>query len=67
VSRKHNCKHPNRGLSKYKDRLRRRGLGKAPRMESLVDLKGRQKRIEPIPETEMVHAGWSMNGDERDS
>ena len=63
MSRKYNCKHPDRGISKYIDRLRRRGLSKTPRMESLVDLKKRQK-IEPIPESEIVRAGWDIGGED---
>ncbi len=63
MSRKYNCKHPDRGISRYIERLRRRGLSKAPRMEPLLDLKKRQK-IEPIPESEIVQAGWDLGGED---
>lgn len=62
MSKKHNTKHPNRGLSNYPERLRKRGLHKAPMMASLAELKKRQKA--PVQSGE--HAGWDfaevMNG-----
>jgi hypothetical protein len=57
MSRKHNCKHPNRGISNYPERLRRRGLGKSPVMEPLEVLKRRQRTTAPIPE---AYAGWNI-------
>lgn len=64
MSRKHNTKHPNRGLSNYQDRLARRGLHKTPAMEPLSVLKRRQKDIAPIPADRVIHAGWNLRGEE---
>jgi hypothetical protein len=44
VTAKHNAKHPDRGLSHYPDRLRARGLGKAPQMAPVDGLRNRQER-----------------------
>lgn len=44
MSTKHNCPHPERGRSHYRDRLARRGLSKSPVMGSLEHLQGRQER-----------------------
>lgn len=47
MSRKHNTKH-NRSRSHYKDRLRARGLSKAPRMTDV--LRGRWRpSLEDLP------------------
>lgn len=56
MSKKHNCKHPNRGLSNYPQRLKKRGLHKAPMMASLAELKKRQK----APSQPGEHAGWNF-------
>lgn len=38
MSRKHNTRHPERGRSRYGERLTARGLSKAPAMESAEHL-----------------------------
>lgn len=43
---KHHNKHPQRGKSNYPRRLRKRGLSKAPVMETLEALRVRQQRRE---------------------
>ena len=42
MSRKDNCKHPERGRSHYPARLAKRGLSKTPEMASLSNLRSRQ-------------------------
>jgi hypothetical protein len=64
MSRKHNTKHPNRGLSKYTLRLARRGYHKTPTMESLADLKRRQKDIQPVSKFKVLHPGWGYYEEE---
>jgi len=69
MTTKYNCKHPDRGHSRdtgeagYQKRLHDRGLGKAPRMEPLEDLRKRQERR--VRETCTVspdHDGHKCNG-----
>jgi hypothetical protein len=52
MSRKYNCKHPDRGRSRYPLRLAKRGLSKAPAMLSLDKLReiqeARIRRGEPV-------------------
>jgi hypothetical protein len=43
MSRHHNTRHPDRGRSRYPDRLTRRGLSRAPEMESPDNLRTRQE------------------------
>ena len=42
MSRKHNTQHPERSRSRYPARLEARGLTRAPALESLDRLRGRQ-------------------------
>jgi hypothetical protein len=42
MSRHHNTKHPERGRSRYPERLARRGHSKTPQMESLDHLRDTQ-------------------------
>ena len=58
MSRKHNCKHPRRGLSNYPERLARRGLHKTPIMESLASMRQRQGKA-VLPES-FVYANWDL-------
>ena len=44
MSRHHNTRHPERGLSRYPQRLAARGLTKAPAMPTLENLRARQER-----------------------
>jgi hypothetical protein len=46
MARKHNTKHRERGRSRYKARLTKRGLSKAP-MLSDVDSLRREQRLSP--------------------
>jgi hypothetical protein len=57
VSRKYNTKH-NRRVSNYPERLRRRGLGKTPVMETLETLRKRQRAKEPV--IDVPYAGWDL-------
>ena len=41
LTTKHNCKHPERARSRYPERLRARGLSKAPLMLPLATLRSR--------------------------
>jgi len=58
MSRKYNTKHPNRGISNYPERLRRRGLGKTPVMVPLDVLKRWQRDAPPL--TADSYAGWEI-------
>lgn len=44
MSGKYNRPHPDRGRSHYSERLTKRGLSKAPRMEAVDVLRTRQER-----------------------
>jgi hypothetical protein len=57
VSRKHNTKHPNRGLSNYPKRLARRGHVKSPTMQTLAALQKMQRAVPTAPSFDM-YAGW---------
>jgi hypothetical protein len=46
MSRHHNTRHPDRGRSHYPDRLTRRGLSRAPEMESVENLRSKQEARE---------------------
>lgn len=54
MSRKHNAPHPDRGRSRYGERLVRRGLSKSPVMESVESLRTRQ-------EARMKRTGFPWN------
>ncbi len=69
MSRKHNCKHPERGrnseegASGYQKRLRDRGLGKAPRMADLDGLRAKQlRRVRETCTMGPEHDGHKCNG-----
>jgi hypothetical protein len=53
---KHNCKHPERGRSNYRNRLTARGLAKAPAMEALEGLRKRQER-----RVELTGVPWAVS------
>ncbi len=69
MSRKYNCKHPERGrnseegTSGYQKRLRERGLGKAPHMLALDTLRTRQlRRVRETCTLGPEHDGHKCNG-----
>lgn len=67
MSRHCNTKHPNRSRTDdtkgYRKRLQARGLGKAPRMANVDDLRTRQeRRIRETCTLVHVHDGLRCNG-----
>jgi hypothetical protein len=60
MGRKYCCKHPDRGVSNYRERLVRRGLSRTPPMQSLQTLRKKQTGKEAVPETAAQYAGWDF-------
>lgn len=59
MSTKHNCPHPGRNKSNYKNRLLKRGLSKAPTMTPVETL----RRLQEKRETETGFPWWTGHAD----